>query len=242
MLNKAIVLGSTGLVGRQLLQDLVESGHYDRIIAVTRRPDVFDHPCIQTLLVPDFAQLDAALATLNLQGADAFCTLGTTLKQAGSKVRFRQVDYGYTLSFARACLRQQAKHFLLLSATGASVHSVVYYNKIKGEIEQDVGALPLNRLSIFQPSLLLGEHADERRGEWLAQRAFGLVKAIVPPAFSMRPIEAERVAASMCHVAVTAATLEPTAPTDLNARTTLALAPRVYSNADMLKLTLETVS
>jgi len=236
MLKKAIVIGATGLVGRQLMHALAASGHYDRIIAVTRRPEAYDDACIQPLLVPDFSQLDAALATLNLQGADAFSTLGTTLKQAGSKARFRQIDYGYTLTFARACLRQQATHFLLLSAAGASAQSMVFYNKIKGDIEQDIGALLFDRISIFQPSLLLGEHNDERFGEHLAQTAFGWVKPLIPATFALRPIEADRVAQAMCQVAMTASQTPDTV-----ARPTLALPARVYSNADMLKLTLETV-
>jgi uncharacterized protein YbjT (DUF2867 family) len=235
MLKKAIVMGATGLVGRHLLHALAASGHYAQIIAITRRPDGLDQAGIQTLIVPDFSQLDAALATLNLQGADAFSTLGTTLKQAGSKARFRQVDYGYTLTFARACLRQQAKHFLLLSAAGASAQSMVFYNQIKGEIEQDLSALHFNALSVFQPSLLLGEHADPRLGEYWAQRAFGVLKPLIPQTFSLRPIEAERVAQSMCQVAITTAMQDSPRPT-------LALPVRVYSNADMLKLTLETVN
>lgn len=225
----AIVIGATGLVGRQLLKELSASQQYAQIIAIARRYDLPNLPNIEPLMVSDFAQLTAALSGLDLTNADAFSCLGTTLRQAGSKARFREVDYSYNLKFAQACKQAGVRHFCLLSATGASAQSLVFYNRVKGELEQEVAALGFLRLSIFQPSLLIGEHADPRPAEAMGQRLFGCAKALIPATFAYRPIEAGRVAISMRQVAIEAA--------DENG--ILAKPVVVYSNADMLKRTME---
>lgn len=226
--RQAIVIGATGLVGQRLLKRLTDNPYYHQVISISRRPLVEPFDQVQQLLVEDFTHLADAVAGLSLQGADAFSTLGTTQKQAGSKERFKQIDYGYNLSFAEACKTAGVRHFLLLSATGANPKSRIFYNRVKGELERDVAALGFERLSVFQPSLLMGQHRDTRLGEGLAQRAFQLVKPIVPDTWDYRPIEAARVAAAMAHIA-----MSPIAALD---------SPHCYSNRAMLELTLEPVA
>ncbi|MEC7119630.1 MAG: oxidoreductase [Pseudomonadota bacterium] len=221
----AIVIGSTGLVGRALLEQLVACQQYQQIYSVSRRPLATAYASVTEIVVPDFAELSQALGALELRGADAFSTLGTTQKQAGSKERFRAIDYGYNLSFAEECQTQGVKHYLLLSATGAKPNSRIFYNRVKGELERSVALLGFEQISLFQPSLLMGEHQDSRLGEGLAQRAFKIVKPIVPENWDYRPIEAARVAAAMLHIAIESPIVEDN--------------PHVYSNRDMLELTLE---
>ncbi len=226
--RQAILIGATGLVGQSLLKQLIDSQHYTQIISISRRPLVDASAEVQQLIIEDFAQLGSQLLDMDLLNADAFSTLGTTQKQAGSKARFIEVDHGYNLSFATACKAAGAAHFLLLSATGANPKSRIFYNRVKGDLERDVTALDFARFSIFQPSLLMGQHQDSRLGEGLAQRAFQLVKPIVPDTWDYRPIEAARVAAAMAHIAIS-----PIAALD---------SPHCYSNRAMLELTLEPVA
>lgn len=225
----AIVIGATGLVGRLLLKELSASQRYAQIIAVARRYDLPNLPNIEPLMVSDFAQLPMQLAALNLTDADAFSCLGTTLRQAGSKARFKEIDYQYNLDFARACKQAGVRHFFLLSATGASASSAVFYNRVKGELERDVVALGFPYVSIFQPSLLIGEHADPRPAEAIGQRLFSFGKVFIPSTFAYRPIEAARVACAMRQVAIETA----------DGGAVLAKPVTVYSNANMLKRTLE---
>ncbi len=220
-MKTAIVLGGTGLVGRHLLAALVATGRYGRILALVRRVPDDRLVAVEYRPVADFARLGEALAGLDLNGAEAFSTLGPTRRQAGSKAAFRAVDFGYNHQFAQSVRAQGATHFLLLSALGASAQSWVFYNQVKGELEQAVRELGFVRLSIFQPSLLLGGH-EGRRGERLAQQAFEWVQPLLPSQFAARPIEAQRVAQAMVQVAG-----QPDAGP----------AVRVYSNLDMLNLT-----
>lgn len=223
--RQAILIGATGLVGQCLLKQLIDSQQYSQITSISRRALVDVPADIRQILLEDFAELKSGLLSLDLVGADAFSTLGTTQKQAGSKDRFKQIDYGYNMIFAEACKAAGVAHFLLLSATGANPKSRIFYNRVKGDLERDVAALAFERLSLFQPSLLMGQHQDSRLGEGLAQRAFQLVKPIVPDTWDYRPIEAARVAAAMAHIAIS-----PIAAID---------SPHCYSNRAMLELTLE---
>jgi uncharacterized protein YbjT (DUF2867 family) len=223
--NIAIVIGATGLVGKQLIQMMLKQGHYQCIYQIVRQSksvDSTDNTVLKTIVVPDFLQLEAAIATLDLNGADAFSTLGTTLKQAGSRQAFKQVDYQYNVNFAQIVQQRGARHFLLLSALGANPDAVVFYNQVKGQTERAISALKFEQFSVFQPSLLLGQHQDSRMMEGMAQQLFLWTKPMIPKTWNYRPIEAERVAASMLAVA----------------RRPLA-EKMIYSNHDMLSLTLE---
>lgn len=221
--QSAIVIGATGLVGAQLVAQLAQSDHYHTVYQIVRRQPVVDCSAkVQTLVIPDFTQLETALQDLQLNGADAFSALGTTQKVAGSKQAFYDVDFTLNLNFAKLMQQQGAGHFLLLSATGADAKSMIFYNRVKGELEQAVTALDFARLSIFQPSLLIGQHQDSRLAEGLAQSLFKTFKPLIPETWSYRPIEAQRVAIAMLKVAI------------LQGH-----GPAIYSNTDMLTLTLE---
>ena len=229
----AIVIGATGLVGGFLVKQLLASGSYDTIYQIVRHAPKSTNnnqsaqSSLKNIVIPNFANLEQALAGLDLKGADAFSTLGTTLKQAGSKDAFKQVDYGYNLNFAKLVKQQGARHFLLLSATGADANSFIFYNKVKGQVEDAVKQTGFEQLSIFHPSLLIGQHGDKRMLEGIGQQVFNAAKSLLPPTWSFRPIEAERVAQAMCMAA--------------NQSTVQAINPNIniYSNADLLNLTLE---
>ncbi len=221
--QSAIVIGATGLVGAQLVAQLAQSDRYHTVYQIVRRQPVVECSAkVQTLIIPDFSQLEEALRDLPLTGGDAFSILGTTQKVAGSKQAFYAVDFSLNLNFAILMHQLGVGHFLLLSATGADSKSLVFYNKVKGELEQAVSQLDFPRLSIFQPSLLIGQHQDSRLAEGLAQSLFKAFKPVIPETWSYRPIEAQRVATAMLKVA------------GLRGH-----GKALYSNADMLTLTLE---
>lgn len=204
-----IVIGATGLVGQQLLSRLLLAGHYHTIYAVVRKPVAEPAVAmtnqttqIKWIIIPDFGQLSTILAAYDLTGADAFSALGSTQKQAGSKAAFYQIDHDYNLAFAQAVFQQGARHLLLVSAQGANPSSMIFYNRVKGETEADISKIDFDFVSIFRPSLLLGDRPhDKRLGEGLAQSIFNFSKPILPATFSARPIEADRVALSMTQMA-----------------------------------------
>ena len=118
-----------------------------------------------------------------------------SISVAGSQAAFRAVDYELPLRVARLARAQGATHFLLVSALGASAASRVFYNRVKGELEDALGALGFRSLTIARPSLLLGERAEFRLGERVAQ-PFG---CLMPPRW--KPVHARQVAAALVRAA-----------------------------------------
>lgn len=172
-MGTALIAGASGLVGAELLRQLLAAEEYDRVIALGRRRLEVAHPKL-TQEVADFVALEQVAAELHC--TDAYCCLGTTIKTAGSRAAFRAVDHTAVLAFAWAAQRAGAQRFFVVSALGADAGSRVFYNRVKGETEDALRVLGFSTLAIFQPSLLLGRRAQARLGErvmaallWLAE-------------------------------------------------------------------------
>lgn len=167
--RSVVLVGATGLVGAECLRLLLADPAFGRVVVLARRPleGVGAAPKLAAHVV-DFAHLEehADLFTAD----QLICCLGTTISKAGSKERFRAVDLGVPLALATLGAERGVRHFLLVSALGADARSRVFYNRVKGELEGALAALPLRSLSIVRPSLLLGERREFRLGERLAQR------------------------------------------------------------------------
>jgi len=135
----------------------------------------------------------------SLFGVDQIiCALGTTIKQAGSQAAFRKVDFEYPLTIARLGLAKGARHFLLVSALGASAESGIFYNRVKGELEDQLRSLGYRAVTIARPSLLIGARKEFR----LLERLGAVIGEIVPGRY--RPVRASAVARSL----VTAARID----------------------------------
>jgi uncharacterized protein YbjT (DUF2867 family) len=165
----AVVVGATGLVGQQCLKQLTARPEFERITALTRRPLSSDlqSPKLQTIEV-DFDRLEDQPEAF--RASHAFCALGTTLKQAGSRERFRQVDFDYSLRAARLARTAGATHFLLVSSVGASPRARAFYLQVKGELEEAVLALGFPSVTIARPSVLHGDRKEFRLAEVIAVR------------------------------------------------------------------------
>lgn len=197
----ALVAGSTGLIGQCLLRRLIHDPRYSRIVALTRRPLLITHPKLQVVT----ADLNALSKVIReLQADDWYCAVGTTIKQAKSQEAFRSVDYEYPLALAEQAVNSGAEQFLLVSAMGASPESSIFYSRVKGEIERDLIALPIPKLHLFRPSLLLGERAELRKGERIGAIVMkGIHPLLFGPLRKYRAIEGDAVAAAMIKAANT---------------------------------------
>jgi uncharacterized protein YbjT (DUF2867 family) len=166
------LIGATGLVGRECLNMLLADPAFSRVVPLTRRPLAGPLP-MATLgklesHVVDFDRPDSYSAFLDVDAV--ICALGSTIAAAGSRAKFRRVDYEYPLAIARAALEQGAAHFLVVSAMGANPRALVFYSRVKGELEEALLALPFQRISVVRPSFLLGDRQEFRIGEELAKR------------------------------------------------------------------------
>jgi uncharacterized protein YbjT (DUF2867 family) len=196
----ALVAGGSGLVGGQLLPLLLQSPHYTRVHALSRRPLPFDHPRMANRVVRFEASLQAQLKGLQCQ--DAFCCLGTTIRDAGSQSAFRAIDHDLVLEFAQLALGCGAERLVVVSALGANAASKNFYLRVKGEMEKALEGLRIRALDILQPSLLLGARRHLRVLELGAQAAMVVMNPLLLGRWSrFRAIPAAIVAAAMCGAA-----------------------------------------
>jgi uncharacterized protein YbjT (DUF2867 family) len=196
----ALLLGASGLVGGHCLRLLLQERTYARVHVLTRRALGRPHPRLVEHLV-DFERLDRDADLV--RGDDVFCCLGTTIARAGSEPAFRRVDHDYPLQAARLARKNGAQHFLLVSALGASADSRVFYNRVKGETEEDLRALDYAGLVILRPSLLMGERAERRRAEEWGKRLMPVIGPLfIGPLRKYRAIDGEVVARAMIRAAV----------------------------------------
>lgn len=186
--KSALVLGSTGVVGRELVREPCESPGYDGIEAWTRREIGFCRPKLRAQII-DFESIsDIAPHKFD----EIFCALGTTMKQAGSREAFLRVDVDYVYAAAKWGKAAGVRRFVLVSAPGASEDSLSFYLRAKGRIERRVSELDFENLQVAHLPLILGERPDARLLERLAAAVFKLLPACVLGKF--RPLSGASIA------------------------------------------------
>jgi len=195
--RRIFLAGATGLVGQALLRALLLDPAVGSLQVLARRSPGVDHPKLATHVV-DFSALPA------LSGIDeVYLALGTTIKVAGSQAAFRAVDLDANLAVARAAFKAGARRLGVVSAMGADSGSRVFYNRVKGELEDAVAALGFEGVVIARPSLLTGDRAalgqPARAGERIGAVAMSVLRPFIPADY--RSIKAADVAhALLAHV------------------------------------------
>jgi len=192
IIQHAVVIGATGLVGKQLITMLNQLNHCQEITAIVRKyePEFEQYNKVKQIVCEDLTKLSAEQVVMC---SHAFSCLGTTMKKAGSKAAFFQVDFNLNAHFARLFVGTEV-HYLLVSALAAKADSLFFYNRVKGELENEVQQLGLAKVSIIRPSLLLGERKEQRLLEQGAQRLFTHLTKVLPQQFAFRPVTANQVA------------------------------------------------
>ncbi len=148
-----------------------------------------------------FDALDDVLAPLLPHSpVDAYCCLGTTIRSAGSQQAFRRVDHDLVLAFARWAASVPVSRLVVVSALGADAKSRAFYNRVKGETEDDLRAVAGSSLVLLRPSLLDGPRTERRWGESLVLAMTRPVRTWLPA--SLRPVSVEDVAQSMITAAL----------------------------------------
>ncbi len=188
-MKTALVVGSTGLIGRELIALLLADERYT-VIALVRKPLAVIHKrLIQVTFNFDHPDPTAVAAD------EIFCCLGTTIKVAGSKPAFYRVDFEYVLSVAQTGFSNGVKKFALISSMGANKNSGIFYNQTKGAIEEAVTRIGYESIFIFRPSILLGQRTEFRLGEMIGKVLMRTFDFLVPKKY--KAIHARQVAKAM---------------------------------------------
>lgn len=162
MKRTANLIGASGLVGQQLLSQLLNHPEFEIVRSFVRRPSGISHPKLEEIVI-DFDK--PALWRNMVQGHVLFSTLGTTIKKAKTQANQYRVDYTYQYKFAKAAAENGVVTYVLVSSMGANAKSSVFYSRMKGELEEAVSKLGFKRTYIFRPSILEGKRTEKRTGE-----------------------------------------------------------------------------
>lgn len=195
-MKTALIAGSTGLIGNQLLQLLLKDDYYSTVKAISRKPITFTHPKFENIVL-DFDRLNEHQD--KLKADDIFCCLGTTIKKVKTKENFRKVDFDYPVELARLTKKRGAEQYLLVSALGADKKSKIFYNQVKGEVEAAISEIDFKSYHIFRPSLLMGDRKENRSGEEAGKVFFKYFGFLVPEKY--KGIESIKVARAMQKIA-----------------------------------------
>lgn len=195
---KLLVVGASGLVGSHVLQQALADERISEVVAPSRRP-LIEHPKLFAPLI-DFEHLPVDAPWWQ---ADAvICTLGTTMKLAGSKEAFRRVDHDYPLAVAKLARRHGTPAYALNSAMGADATSRFFYNRVKGELEHDLVGCGFPSLTYVRPGLISGPRPVFRTGERMAEWVLTALGPILPRNWRINP--ADNIARALLEAAIDA--------------------------------------
>ncbi|MBV5314259.1 MAG: NAD(P)H-binding protein [Prolixibacteraceae bacterium] len=182
----ALVIGASGLVGQQLVAQLLNHPEFEKVLIFVRRKSGLVHPKLLEHII-DFDQTESWSALV--QGDVLFSTLGTTIKTAKTKANQYRVDYTYQCEFAHAAANNRVPNYVLVSSMGANSKSSVFYSRIKGELEDAVTQLYFEKLLIFQPSILDGNRQEKRAGEKLGLAISRLLTRFILKNYRPTPVD-----------------------------------------------------
>lgn len=189
--RKALVFGATGLIGKQLIEQLRNSDHYKEVAAVVRKEiNLPDGVKPFRFNFSDWAPLTNGLDEFT----DVFCCIGTTRKKTPNLEEYKAIDYGIPTQIAASCAKAGCRSLHVVSAVGANKDSANFYTKLKGEMEAEVTRI-FPDAYLYRPSLLLGNREETRIGEKVGIFLFSVLGPIIPSAY--KGIHAAKVAQNM---------------------------------------------
>ena len=198
-MKTALIFGSSGLIGGQLLKILIETNNYNKIKLFVRSAPEINDPKIE-IIETDFNNLENHKE--DIKGDDCFFCIGTTKQNAPDKNEYRRIEYNIPVEVAQIAKLNLVNSFLYVSSGFADPKNSGAYLRNKGEVEEGLKKLNFPKLGIMRPSILLGNRKENRVGEKIGI----FVMKMFSPLFlgclkKMKPIHSEKVAKAMLIVA-----------------------------------------
>lgn len=197
-MKTALIFGVTGLAGGELLRKMVDDAHYSKIEIFSRKNIRIQNLHVEVHQV-DFEDIES-FAHL-IAGDDCYCCMGSTMKTAGSRSAFYNIDFNLVLKIAGIAAANQVKKFAVISSLGADAASKNFYLRTKGEMEKAILKLPFEQVIILRPSILAGKRKEFRPAEQIGKYAAQLISPLMlGPLKKYQPIQAKRLAIAMLRI------------------------------------------
>jgi len=196
MLPKTTVIGSTGLIGKHFLES-ISGCDFQNVTAVTRKmiPSLENKNFIKQA-IHDFSDLE--MMRSDLKTDVLVCAIGTTIKKAGSPDQFMKIDHDLPLEISKMAKEEGCKTMILISSVGANSQSTIFYNRVKGLLEEAIEGICFERFHILRPSLLLGKRTENRPVEFISKLAIQPISFLI--SWKYRPIHAINIASTIQHL------------------------------------------
>lgn len=195
----AIILGATGLVGGILLDLLLVDDRYQKIILFSRSSAKKNHPKIKEHLC-DLLELEKQKGLFKAD--EVFCCIGSTNAKTPNKDMYKHIDFGIPVTAAKLCQQNDIPTFIVVSALGADANSSIFYNRIKGQMENKVLEFNITKTHLLQPSMIGGDREEKRPREYLFKKLMqGLDFLFVGSLKKYRVIHPKSIAGAMLWLA-----------------------------------------
>ncbi len=198
-MKTAIIIGATGLTGSLVLEQLILDERYSKIVLFSRSSSGVHHSKVDEYLV-DLLKLETSKA--DFIADEVYCCIGTTKKKTPDKNVYKTIDYGIPVAAARLCKANGIHTIAIVSAIGANPKSSIFYNRTKGEMEQDVLKEEIERTYILRPSFIGGNRKEKRAGEKIGIAIFKFLKPLFIGGLKKYAIiDASKIASKMIQLA-----------------------------------------
>ena len=198
-MKTALIFGSSGLIGKNLLNQVINNSNYSKIkIFVRSSPDISDRKI--EIIKTDFKYLEIIKNLIT--GDDCFFCIGTTKKNSPDKKEYRRIELDLPKQIAQISKSNNVKSFIFVSSGFADPKNSGDYLKFKGLVEEEIKSLNFEKIGILRPSFLLGKRKEKRLGEKIGISIFKFLSPLfVGPIKKMKPIHSEKVAKAMIQIA-----------------------------------------
>lgn len=198
-MKTALVFGSSGLVGQQLVQQLIHNRAYQKIKLFVRKTPKIQNPKIE-IVNTNFDNIE--ILSPEIKGDDCFFCIGTTKKNSPDKTEYQRVELDLPKKVANLAKKNNIHSFIFISSGYANSKSSGDYLRYKGLVEEELLSLNFNTLGILRPSFLLGDREEKRIGEKMGIITFQILSPLmVGPLKRMKPIHVKTVAGAMIKIA-----------------------------------------
>ena len=198
-MKTALIFGSSGLIGNQLVNIILQNNNYNQIKLFVRSVPENNNSNVE-IITTDFTNLEKHKNSI--VGEDCFFCIGTTRKNTPDKNEYIRTEYNIPVEIGKIAKSNSVNNFIYVSSLGANPNASGLYLKNKGQAEQELINLNFPRLAIIRPSILLGNRKENRIGEKIGI----FVMKLLSPLFlgklkKYKPIKVENVAKAMVNIA-----------------------------------------